>query len=84
MVTFYHHCNITWLLIKIKKGFGLNDITFYFMRILYDHQIFSIQKYGGISKYFCELMKNLPPETEYNLSLFFSDNQYLKEDYKLF
>ncbi len=54
------------------------------MKILYDHQIFSIQKYGGISKYFCELMMNLPPEIEYNLSLILSDNQYLKEGHSYF
>lgn len=54
------------------------------MKILYDHQIFSKQKYGGISKYFCEIMKNIVPENEFNLSLVFSDNQYLKEDYPFF
>ena len=26
------------------------------MKILYDHQIFSYQKFGGISRYFCELI----------------------------
>lgn len=54
------------------------------MKILYDHQIFSLQKYGGVSKYFCELMMNLPSEHEYNLSLLLSDNQYLKEGYRYF
>ena len=29
------------------------------MRILFDHQIFGLQKYGGISRYFCELATNL-------------------------
>jgi glycosyltransferase involved in cell wall biosynthesis len=48
------------------------------MRILYDHQMFSIQKFGGITKYFYELFKNLPEEFQYNLSLIFSDNHYLK------
>lgn len=54
------------------------------MRILYDHQIFSTQKYGGVSKYFCEVMKNIVPEHEYDLSLLLSDNQYLKEDRRFF
>ncbi|NQV33592.1 MAG: glycosyltransferase family 4 protein [Phycisphaeraceae bacterium] len=27
------------------------------MKVLYDHQIFSRQKYGGISRYFCEIIK---------------------------
>lgn len=46
--------------------------------------MFSIQKYGGITKYFCELMKNLPTEHQFKLSLLLSDNQYLKEDFKIF
>lgn len=29
------------------------------MRILYDHQIFSVQKYGGISRYFYEIIKRI-------------------------
>src|SRR6186713_597752 len=29
------------------------------MKILFDHQIFSLQQYGGISKYFVKLMKGL-------------------------
>lgn len=51
------------------------------MKILFDFQMFLKQKYGGISKYFCELMSNLPSEHSYQLSLLFADNQHLK-DYK--
>jgi len=29
------------------------------LRILYDHQIFSLQPYGGVSRYFVELIKHL-------------------------
>jgi glycosyltransferase involved in cell wall biosynthesis len=54
------------------------------MKILYDHQAFSNEKFGGVSKYFCELMKNIPAENQVSLSLVFSDNQYLKEDYNFF
>ncbi len=43
--------------------------------------MFLKQKYGGITKYFCELMKNLPEGNSYDLSVLFSGNQYLK-DYK--
>lgn len=46
--------------------------------------MFLVQKYGGITKYFCELIKNLPPEYEPKLSVLFSDNQHLKDDYKFF
>lgn len=36
-----------------------------------------MQKYGGISRYFAELMKNISPE--YDLALKFSDNIYLRQ-----
>jgi len=51
------------------------------MKILFDHQIFSNQIYGGISRYFCELMKNFKNdnEIEYELSLRYSNNHYLKQ-----
>ena len=48
------------------------------LKILYDHQIFSLQKYGGISRYFCELyshlltMDTIHPE----ISIFYSENTY--------
>jgi len=54
------------------------------MKILYDHQMFSIQKYGGISKYFCELMKNLPIDHQFKLSVLISENQHLKDDKNIF
>lgn len=51
------------------------------MKILYDHQIFSLQKYGGISRYFCELyshlhnMETIHPE----ISVVYSENSYYQE-----
>ena len=54
------------------------------MKILYDHQMFSYQKYGGITKYFVELIKNISTEHECHLSILFSENQYLKENRHLF
>ena len=54
------------------------------MKILYDHQMFSIQKYGGVTKYFCELIKNIPSEDEFQLSVIFSYNHYLREDSEIF
>ena len=51
------------------------------MKVLFDHQIFSTQKYGGISRYFANLhygINELPgPESE--LGLLFTDNVYIKE-----
>ena len=50
------------------------------MKILYDHQIFTIQKYGGISRYFCELMGRLSqdPDIELTLALCKSRNENLR------
>jgi glycosyltransferase involved in cell wall biosynthesis len=49
--------------------------------VLYDHQIFSTQIYGGISRYFIELMKNIENDNgiKYDLSLRYSNNHYLNE-----
>jgi len=51
------------------------------MKVLYDHQIFSNQVCGGISRYFFELLKKFKndDEMEYELSLKYSNNYYLKE-----
>ncbi|KAF5052825.1 D-inositol-3-phosphate glycosyltransferase [anaerobic digester metagenome] len=50
------------------------------MKVLYDHQIFEKQTYGGISRYFFELMNQYHIEKKINfkLSLVSSDNAYLK------
>lgn len=49
------------------------------MNILYDHQIFSTQKIGGISRYFVELMCNLPVEFVTKQSAVLTDNVYLQD-----
>jgi len=54
------------------------------MKILYDHQMFSNQRFGGISNYFSQLIKNIPKENDYQLSLLLSFNEYLKEDKHFF
>lgn len=50
------------------------------MKILFDHQIFAQQSYGGISRYFCELMNQFSadPVMEFTLPLGYSTNVYLK------
>lgn len=50
------------------------------MKILFDHQIFSQQNFGGISRYFTELMNYFYQTkiVEFELSLKYSDNSYLK------
>ncbi len=47
------------------------------MKILYDHLCFW-EKYGGVSKYFTEILKNFPEES-YDLSLKFTNNEYVSE-----
>ena len=49
------------------------------MKIVYDHQIFTIQKYGGISRYFFELMNEyeLIDGITTNTSLLISNNHYI-------
>jgi len=50
------------------------------MKILYDHQIFTLQNYGGISRYFFELMKHFydDEEVEFEFPIYFSHNKYLQ------
>ena len=49
------------------------------MKVFYDHQIFSWQKYGGISRYFTELMAHLEDfGITYENSLLLSDNIHIK------
>ncbi len=49
------------------------------MKILYDHQIFTSQKYGGISRYFFELIKEFDKieAIQTKVSLLFSNNHYI-------
>lgn len=51
------------------------------MKILYDHQAFTIQEYGGISRYFYELTKQFQsiPGMEISNSLLFSNNEYIRK-----
>jgi glycosyltransferase involved in cell wall biosynthesis len=48
------------------------------MKVLYDHQIFTWQKFGGISRYFYELMNNSDGLYDYDVSGIYSDNEYVK------
>nr|WP_315208156.1 glycosyltransferase family 1 protein [uncultured Albidiferax sp.] len=51
------------------------------MKILYDHQIFEQQKFGGISRYFCEVIEGLSHlgSTKVDVSLMYSKNEYIKK-----
>lgn len=51
------------------------------INVLLDHQIFSTYVYGGISRYFCELIKHLNGNTAITINLpsIYSNNNYLRE-----
>jgi glycosyltransferase involved in cell wall biosynthesis len=49
------------------------------MKILFDHQIFTLQKYGGISRYFAQIYSNLPSNIEAEIAIKYSDNEYIKQ-----
>lgn len=52
------------------------------VRILFDHQKFSEQKYGGITRYFAGLMQAIKanPDFEYQLSALYSSNYYIRNE----
>jgi glycosyltransferase involved in cell wall biosynthesis len=49
------------------------------MRIFFDHQIFAFQNYGGISRYFVEVINHLHkyPDVKLKFPILFSNNEYL-------
>ncbi|MCK8492298.1 glycosyltransferase family 4 protein [Spirosoma sp. RP8] len=51
------------------------------MKIFFDHQTFSNQLYGGISRYICELVNGINIQSEHtaHLSVLWSNNIHLKE-----
>ena len=51
------------------------------MKVLLDYQIFTYQSYGGISRYFCELINNFDKNklTEYDVGIKYSNNYYLQQ-----
>jgi glycosyltransferase involved in cell wall biosynthesis len=51
------------------------------MKILYDHQIFYRQNYGGVSRYFCELMNRFStdPDIHFTLPLRYVQNDNLSQ-----
>ncbi|MFZ2324112.1 MAG: glycosyltransferase family 1 protein [Ignavibacteriaceae bacterium] len=55
------------------------------MKILYDHQCFAMQNYGGISRYHYHLIKEFEKQTDIDvkLSLAYSNNFYINNDNKL-
>ena len=51
------------------------------MKVLYDHQSFTGMAYGGVTRYFYELMRSFSTRSDidFELSLKFSNNEYLDQ-----
>jgi glycosyltransferase involved in cell wall biosynthesis len=47
------------------------------VKILYDHQTFTLQNFGGISRYFVQIIANLPDNIHTDISIKYSNNEYL-------
>lgn len=51
-------------------------------KILYDNQMFTFQRFGGVTRYFADLMYNLPAdEFESSVSMCFCENHYVTKTY---
>lgn len=49
------------------------------MKILFDHQAFEMQRLGGVSNSFVQLISKLPSHVDYQIALFESDNVHLRD-----
>jgi len=49
------------------------------LRVVYDHQVFSWQTFGGVSRYYCELMREFrrTHAVDFRLGVRYSNNAYL-------
>ena len=51
-------------------------------KILYDHQMFTFQRFGGVTRYFADLMYNLPQnEFMADVPMKYCENHYVTETY---
>ena len=48
------------------------------MKVLYDYQAFTV-RYGGVSRYYRQLLEHLPPDVSATLPMLFSNNYYLSD-----
>lgn len=55
------------------------------IKVLFDHQKFSTQKFGGISRYFANIIQAIKKndDFEYQLGVLVSDNHYIQEERQL-
>ncbi|WP_443936968.1 glycosyltransferase family 4 protein [Pedobacter sp. MW01-1-1] len=52
------------------------------MKVLFDHQIFSLQRFGGISRYFANIFYGLKQSSkeQSSISVLYSQNHYIKDN----
>ncbi len=51
-------------------------------KILYDNQMFTFQRFGGVTRYFADLMYNLPDgEFAFDMPIRYCENHYITETY---
>ena len=51
-------------------------------KILYDNQMFTFQRFGGVTRYFADLMYNLPAnEFVSEIPMYYCENHYVTETY---
>ncbi|MES2826854.1 MAG: glycosyltransferase family 1 protein [Bacteroidota bacterium] len=53
------------------------------IKVFFDHQKFTTQRYGGISRYFSNIIdeiKTRPEDFEYQLGILYSKNYYIKDE----
>lgn len=49
------------------------------MKVLYDYQAFAMQPFGGVSRSFAQLIKNLPDDIQYEIAIRRCNNEHLRE-----
>lgn len=56
------------------------------IKVFFDHQKFTTQRYGGISRYFANIIEAMKtnPEFEYELGVLYSGNHYIKGEFQPF
>lgn len=52
------------------------------IKVYYDYQIMIAQKYGGISRYYRELIQNMNPDAQVKVRCLFSRNKYFENIFK--
>jgi len=60
----------------------VSEVEVRYMRILFDFQIFNYQRFGGVSRYFFEIIRRLQESSQHQvaLALAYSDNEYVMGD----